>query len=203
MVENILRARTRTKRLTMRTPLIIGITLAFLLLTLGGLLIASLTGSSILDNKLAAWAPIPLACTTRGCITSWSLEQQATIEEHYSNATQAEQPTEVQILTTLVRQFLIHKAEIKSPISPADARRYRQEILKLNSDDTITSATSLTPDEYDRLIVLPFLEQENLRQARHAESPQDVFSQLSKERWVIVLPFNWYWDKETAEVKNK
>lgn len=172
-----------------------------ILLAAVGLLGWVYTTTNPLSHPLARWVPVPLACTTRGCITSWSLQRHLAIEDAFSASTKATKPTEAQMLTTLIRQFLVHKAEVRSPISLADARRYREEILKVTDEIVILNATGLTLDEYDNLIVSPFLEQENLRQARHAETTTEVFRQLAAERWVVVLPVSWYWDSEAAEVR--
>ena len=147
------------------------------------------------------WAPIPLVCTSSGCVTSWDLVRQSQLEYAFSAATNSEVPDTAAIATTLVRQHLVHNAQVRSPITRADGERYRQEILNLTDEATIKQTTGLTAEEYDEQVIVPFLEQENLRQARRAESPEDLFSQLAQERVVIVLHLRWGWDKEAIASK--
>lgn len=151
-------------------------------------------------NPLAESIPWPVACSTRGCITSSAWANQYQIARTFADSTNQETPAPADSLTTLVRQHLAHHATATSPITPADATRYRQEILNLSDEAEILSATGLSPEEYDTQIVLPFLEQESVRQQQSAESPSDLYQQLASERSLVVFSFSLKWDSATATV---
>ncbi|MAF80438.1 hypothetical protein CL628_00320 [bacterium] len=161
----------------------------------------ALTASDPSATAPGKWLPIPLACTSNGCITSWHLARQAALEATFADATSAPAQSITDMSTTLIRQHLVHHAEVKSPISRADGQRYREEILNLTDESAIATATGLSTQSYDEQVVVPFLEQENLRQARSAESTSDLFSQLAGEQSVFVLHLRWDWNKATAIIE--
>ncbi len=177
--------------------IVVAVILVFIIAMLGWTLTAS-------DPSITApgkWLPVPLACTSNGCVTSWDLARQTSLEATFADATSAPAQSITDMATTLVRQHLVHHAEVKSPISRADGQRYREEILNLTNETAIATATGLSANDYDEQVVVPFLEQENLRQARSAESANDLFSQLAGEQSVFALHLRWDWNKETAIIE--
>lgn len=153
-----------------------------------------------LSTPVSRWLPWPVACSTRGCITTrrWHDYLQAT--ERFAQATRAEAPSSATVLTTLIRQHLAHHAHLRSPVSRADAIRYRQEILHAENEEQVQEYTSLSLAQYDEQVLIPLLEQESLRQQRKAETPDDLYAQLAAERWVAVLPWFLAWDSTTASI---
>lgn len=168
------------------------------ILTLWGWVLISSQPLSATPTRLMPW---PVACSTRGCITTTTIRHYADIGRKYSDHTGRNHLTDMETLTILIHQHLVHYAQVKQPISLADATRYRESVLNLTQEAAIAEATGLTPIEYDQLVVLPFLEQENVRQSRQAESTTDLWQQLANERWMVVLPLTWKWDVDTATVK--
>ncbi|MEX1997560.1 MAG: hypothetical protein WEA04_02690 [Candidatus Andersenbacteria bacterium] len=161
-----------------------------------------LLGPNPLQQVSAAF-PWPVACSLRGCVSSRSWQRFHNIRAAFALATNQAPPTGAESLTTLVRQHLVEHATTTSPITPADARRYREEILNLTTDEQVQPITSLTLEEYDYFIVEPFLRQEALRELRHAETPVDLYQQLAGEQRIVVLPRKLYWDKAAGRVATK
>lgn len=155
-----------------------------------------------LNSPLARWLPWPVVCSTRGCITTWAWERQTRAAKVFASQT-TEAITNADTLTTLVRQHLVHYAYLRSPVSVADARRYREEILKITSEEPVREKTGLSLADYDRLVILPLLEQESLRQQRKVETLEELFGGLAEERKLWVLPVGLVWDKEIAGVKRE
>lgn len=182
-----------------------------LLLSAAGLIVLLLLGGwswvlvakQPLEVPISGWLPWPVVCSTRGCITTWSWARQQTATEVFAKLSGREQPSTLQSLTTLVRQHLAHFGQLKSPITLAAAQRYRTEILHATEDQKIQEATGLTLAAYDELVIMPFLEQESLRQQRRAESVEDLYAQLAGERWIVALPWHLTWSKQEARVKEQ
>lgn len=184
-------------------PVIIASVTAAVILTLLGGWGWVLVSAKPLQVPAARWLPWPVACSTRGCITTWSWERQQTAARVFAGRAGREQPSSVQSLTTLIRQHVARHGQLKSPVTPAAAERYRTEILNATDDAKIEEVTGLSLAEYDELVVIPFLEQESLRQQRRAESPEDLYKQLAGERWLVVLPWHLTWDKQEGKVVEK
>lgn len=155
-----------------------------------------------LSNPLTKWLPWPVACSTRGCITTWDWQRQTTAARVFAAQT-TEAITANDTLATLIRQHLVHYAFVQSPISVSDAKRYREEILKISSEELVKEKTGLSLVDYDRLVIMPLLEQESLRQQRKAETLDELFVQLAQERWVVVFPWHMRWDKNSAKVMER
>ena len=179
---------------------ILGICATIVVLLLGGW-VWVLASENPLDNPIAGWLPWPVACSTRGCVTMWSWQRHELAAAIFAQATEEERLSPAATLTTLVRQHLAHYAQLKSPITDADAARYREDILNATDEAWIQSATGMTLVDYDEYVVKPFLEQESVRQQRRAEQVDDLYKQLAQERWVIVLPFSLSWDREQGRVQ--
>lgn len=151
----------------------------------------------------ASWLPWPIACTVSGCLTTTQWQQHHRLRQTFAQHTHTSEPTPAESLTTLMRQYLAHHAYVRSPVTPADAARYRQEILHVTSDEQLAAAINLTTAEYDERVLVPLLEQEQLRQQRRAESADDLYHQLAAERFFVVLSRTLSWHKETATVQNR
>lgn len=148
-------------------------------------------------SQFLAW---PVACTTRGCITTKTWQQHEKARSTFNQALNLPQATSAETMTTLIRQHLVSHAVVRSAVTTADARRYREEILNAKDAAAIERATTLTRDEYDQLVVLPFLQQEALRQQQHAETADELFHQLAQDRFVIVFVRGLRWNKEEGKV---
>ncbi len=172
----------------------------FLIILLAAGWVWVLLARNPLSVPVATWLPWPVACSTRGCITTREWQYQHVATEVFAHLAAREQPTPVQSLQTLIRQHLAHYGQLTSSVTPAAAQRYRSEILHATDEAKIKEATGLSLAGYDELVVMPFLEQESLRQQRRAESPDDLYKQLASERWVAVLPWHLTWDKGEGKV---
>lgn len=184
------------QRVILGLILLIGIG-AFILLS-GWLLILTWSGS--IAAPVAHYFPWPIACSTRGCVTTISWLRHHRTLTTFANAANEEAPLYPASLTTLLRQHLIHIAWSRSPVTASDVQRYREEILNIHDEQALLTSTGLSVTEYDRYVILPFLEQEALRSLRHVESLEELHRLLAHERAVFVLPFYLQWDSETATV---
>lgn len=154
------------------------------------------------NHPLARLLPWPVVCTTRGCITTTQWREHTAARATFNTALALPHAAPAETLTTLVRQHLVSYAVIRSAVTAADARRYREEILNAKDTSVIQNATALTLDEYDQLVVLPFLQQEALRQQRHAESAEELFAQLAQERFVVVFVRGLRWNAQEGKVNS-
>ena len=146
------------------------------------------------------WLPWPVACSTRGCVTTWSWERQRSLNQAFAEASELEVPAPHDALTTLMRQHLVHFATATTEVTLSDAARYREDILNVSSTEQLQETLPLTLEEYDELIVLPYLAQESLLQRQRAEGSADLYQKLARERLMIVLPFQLRWNIDTATV---
>lgn len=153
-----------------------------------------------LKNPIANLWPWPVACTTRGCVTTQAWAHQATLDARFAASVEQAIPSETESLTTAVRRHLLRHAFVVKPVTASDARRYREEILHLKDDTLLQESAGTTAEEYDQLVLVPFLQQAALQQQRNAESVDELYAGLASERWVIVLPFSLRWDQETGSV---
>lgn len=169
------------------------------LLPLGGWAWVLLSAAP-LEVPISQLMPWPVACSTRGCITTRDWQRQQAAVTVFAELSQREKLAPIDSLTTLTRQHLAHYGQLKSPVTPAAAARYREEILNGKDEAVIKEATGLSLAEYDELVVTPFLEQESLRQERRAETAEDLYVQLAGERTIFVLPRNLTWSAEEAKV---
>ncbi|MEX2054976.1 MAG: hypothetical protein WD972_02235 [Candidatus Andersenbacteria bacterium] len=179
---------------------IIGAAAGLLLVIFIGLWLWVLAINDPLTKGLATNVPWPIACSTRGCITTLAWHNQHERATSFATAAQQPTPSTTDSLTTLVRQHLIRHAAVTSPVTTAEARRYREEILNQKNEDFVKKVTSLSLDEYDEQVLVPFLQQEALRQSRKVESNDELFKQLAGERWIGIFPFSLGWDKATGSV---
>lgn len=148
-------------------------------------------------TKFSSW---PVACSLRGCITTTDWHKHHQARTTFTKTTNLEAPSVNDSLTTLVRQHLISEAFIYSPVTMRDAIRYREEILQARDESKIISSTGLALNDYDRLVILPLLQQENMRRERNISDYDQLFQQLAQEISVWVLPSTIKWNKEEARV---
>ena len=147
-----------------------------------------------LRHPLARTPLFPIACTTRGCITSTSWLQQHQLTTQFNAATLLDTPAPEETLTTVIRDHLLRHATVRPAVTIEGAARYREEILHITSVDDLPDTISLSLEEYDEMIVLPFLQQEGLRQLHLVESTEELYEILTKQRPVLLLLFNYHWN---------
>jgi hypothetical protein len=136
----------------------------------------------------------------RGCIPSsdWLTSHQRTIS--FARATNQKIPSPSQTLTTVIRQHLVNHASLRSPVSLADARRYREEILHVRNEAQVKDILNEPLSFYDEQVILPFLQQEALKQQHRVESTEELYTLLSQDRAVVILLFRYRWDADRGEV---
>jgi hypothetical protein len=153
-----------------------------------------------LSNKLFAKGYWPVACTTRGCITTSDWQHYQKIATSFASFAQKEPPNEAVTLTTLIRQHLVRHGQVATPVDRADAARYREEILHLNDQAVVEQAVGVKLPEYDEKVIVPLLAQEALRRRLAAESFDELFINLARERPVWVFWTKAKWQADTAQV---
>lgn len=177
-----------------------GIVVLLLLMVLGGSWLSILLSRNPIEHPLAHVLPWPVVCTTRGCITSRAWVRQQQLVEAFVGAVGQPVPAPEEALTTLVRQHLVDRMLVQEVVKPEDATRYRKDVLHLK-DETITRQLStLTLEDFDRSIVLPFLKQEALRQQLKLTTNENIFVYLSAARTVVVLPYNLVWNTDQGKI---
>lgn len=152
-------------------------------------------------NPVARLLPFPVVCSTRGCITTRTWHTYSQLANRFAAAAGTSELTRDELLTTLARQHLVSRTQLKSPVAREDAERYRQEILNLSQDD-VSAYSGLSAAEYDEFVVWPLLQQENVRQYRNAETTADLYRLLASERRMFVFPVGLWWDKSDGSVKS-
>lgn len=159
-----------------------------------------LFSSTPLDTPITAWVPWPVACTSRGCITTSAWRRQQAYGEAFSAATHTATPQLNESLTTLVRQHLTAHAFLRSPVTVADARRYRIDILHLKEPEQLAAALPISLSDYDTYVVLPYLQQEALKYERSITDSNTLYAQLSQERYIFILLPAMKWDTSKGVV---
>lgn len=180
----------------------LGVLLLLILSLIGGW-VAVLTSSDLPNRRLATFLPWPVACSSRGCVNMRDWEKQQQIANQFATHTKATAPSAEVTLTTAVRRHLLAHAFVTTPVTSTDARRYREEILHLKDEQKIVDISGLSPEDYDMLVVLPFLQQAALQQEHKAESVDELYKELARDRLVLVLPFHYRWANDTGRVVAK
>lgn len=152
---------------------------------------------------LAQKEPWPVACSTRGCVTTQDWARQYVLAEQYATVAGGNRQTSAEALTTVIHHHLLAHAFFKSPVTLADARRYREEVLNVHQNEAIKNVVGVSANDYDQYVILPFLEQEALRQEYKVESTEELYTLLSKERFVVSLLRHYRWNGEKAIVESK
>src|SRR3990167_7454980 len=147
-----------------RYYLVIIITPLAMVIVTAGLYIWVLASHNPVNNPVARFIPWPVACTTRGCITTLDWQRAMKMSSAFAARTNMSAPTPESTLGTLITQHLVHFGQLQNPINASDAKQYRENILNIKNDTDIKTATGLTTEDYDTYVIEPFLEQESLRQ---------------------------------------
>lgn len=174
---------------------------AVVLLTTAGLWLSVLLNRQPLNTWAARIAPWPVACTTRGCVTTQQWARAKSLRQTFANTTGFERPADNAILTTLLRQHLVRYAQLRSTVTASAASRYREDVLNIASDEQLLKAAGLTLKEYDEKVIRPFLEEEGVRQARGIEKVEDLWPQLAQQRRVVLLLGRFKWNREAGAVE--
>ncbi|MBI3255338.1 MAG: hypothetical protein HYZ63_00010 [Candidatus Andersenbacteria bacterium] len=170
------------------------------ILCLLGLWLWFLSKPAPFDYAWAAQGLWPVACSTRGCVTTRDWSRQFRVAEKFALLTASPQQTLDESLTSAIRQHLLHHAFFKSPVTEADAKRYREQVLNVNKGEFLEENLGMGPEEYDRYVILPFLEQEALKAQNKVESVDELYAGLSHERLIVFLPWQYKWDKKAGKV---
>ena len=144
--------------------------------------------------------PWPVACSSRGCVTTQDWAQQYNLAQKFSAVTGAAVSSPADALTTAIRQHMVEHAFLKSPVTLADATRYREQILQLTDEAMIKTTFGLTASQYDKIVVLPFLKQQALQQQLQADTIDDLYAKLAQERLIVLLPWHFRWDTQKGAV---
>jgi len=166
----------------------------------GGSYIWILSSADILEHPLASLPMWPAVCSTSGCITTATWVKQHDVQVMFAQATESEDPSTADSLTTTVRQYLVRKAYLRLPVTVEDARRYRERVLQLENEALIMDSTGLTASEYDSMVILPLLQQEAFRQEHSFLELDEVFDFLAKERTIVIPLWRYAWNAETASI---
>lgn len=144
--------------------------------------------------------PFPVACSRYGCVTTraWAKYHQA--QHMYATSAGRNLPQPADSLTTLIRSHLSEHMLLGTPISHAQAVKYREEILHVNDEAVIGEYTGLSARTYDELVILTFLQQEALQQQEKVDSRAELFAKIGPRVRVFVLPRGLKWHKDRAEV---
>ena len=154
-------------------------------------------------HVLSKTFPWPIACSTRGCITSQEWSRQRAYDIAFATATGKPMPSDAATLTTIMRRHLIAHATIQSPISLQDAVRYRTAILHTTDIATLRPLGITSFPDYDSNIILPFLEQEALMKQRNITNTDDLYKDLAHQRTIFLLLFHYHWNIDRGEVEVK
>lgn len=155
------------------------------------------------SHGLSKAFPWPIACSTRGCITSQEWSHQRAYDVAFAAATGKLMPSDAATLTTIMRRHLIAHAAIQSPISLQDAVRYRTAILHTTDIATLRPLGITSFADYDSNIILPFLEQEALMKQRNITNIDDLYKDLAHKRTIFLLLFHYRWNIDRGEVEAK
>lgn len=142
----------------------------------------------------------PIACGSYGCIRASDLHKQQVYTAAFAQATNGQVPREAQVLTTLLRRYLLTHSLMPSAVSLEDARAYRTDVLHTTNITTIQELGFSSFDEYDEFVVIPFLQQEALMKQRHLDTPDALYAQLAQEHVILFLKPDYHWNKSTGEV---
>jgi len=145
----------------------------------------------------------PLACSTRGCVTTADWARQFETAKRFAVFTGGAEQTPAQALTSTIRQHLLSHAFFKSPVTVADAKRYRQEILNVQKTDFLKTNLGLSAEEYDQYVILPFLEQQALLEQYKVETTDELYKLLAQERFLVLFTWHYKWDRGTGNVNLK
>ncbi len=146
---------------------------------------------------------IPIACGSNGCIRNAEAISQEMHDRAFARSTNGHEPNMKEILTTVVRRYLLAHASITSIISISDAARYRTEVLHATDISALEKLGFSSFEEYDKLVLIPFLQQQALMKQRRIESPSALYAQLAQEQSIFLFKNGYRWNTATGEVVAK
>lgn len=180
-----------------------GVTLGVALLIYLGTLASIVFSSDPLNHALAKWPIWPIACTTRGCVTTASWIDQHTLAVSFSTTTASPVTTPEVSLTSTVRKHLISQSVLRSPVKTSDVQRYREDILHVVKESDLQQYIPLTLAEYDMQVLMPFLQQEALLNQNKVETTEELYHSLTEDHPVLLLSSHFRWDGETGSVQSR
>jgi hypothetical protein len=143
----------------------------------------------------------PIACSTRGCVTSHEWVMQRSYDIAFAKKTGKTFPSDASTLTTILRRHLITHAQLQSPISTQDAVRYRTAILH-TTDLSLLEPLGITSfAQYDTEIILPFLEQEALMKQKNISNTETLYKDLAGQRKIFLLLFHYHFNTNRGEAE--
>lgn len=146
---------------------------------------------------------IPIACGSHGCIRATDATAQHRYDSAFARSTNGQEPSEQAVLTTLVRRYLLAHAATTSSVSLNDAAQYRTEILHATDPKILKKLGFSSFEEYDKLVLVPFLQQDSLMKERHADNPSVLYARLAQEQSIFFFKKGYRWNKATGEVVAK
>lgn len=155
---------------------------------------------AIIASVATGLIPLPLACTTHGCVWPREIQKQTIYDAAFATATQSSQPTQEATLTSVFRRHLLSFGTGVPVISKEDATRYREDVLHYTDTAELSRIGFASFDEYDTTVVVPFLKQEALMKQKNLTNVQDLYKDISGNHWIIFFDLRHKWDKNTGEV---
>lgn len=159
----------------------------------------------LLPNPLLyEWAQYgvwPIACSSRGCVTTGDWSRQYKLSQTYAAAVGGDVQTEKDALETAIHHHLLAHASFKSPVTLAQAERYREQVLNIHALETVKKVVGVSTQDYDRYVILPFLQQEALRQERKVESTDELYALLGQDRFIVSLLRYYRWDRTEGALR--
>ena len=146
---------------------------------------------------------LPVACGSHGCIRVVDATAQREYDSAFARSTNAKQPSEQEIFTTLLRRYLLTHAATTSSVSLRDAVQYRTDILHTTDPAIVQMLGFSSFEEYDKLVLVPFLQQEVLMKERRIDTPSALYTRLAQEQSIFLFKTGYKWNKATGEVVAK
>lgn len=174
-------------------------TIAIILIAIAGMWMKVLHAQSA-DSWVASRMPWPIACSTRGCITSSQWALQRSYDVAFAKETGKTIPTQADTLSTMIHRHLILHASLQSPVDIKDAVRYRTAILHTTDISTIQPLGIESFDTYDSMVILPFLEQEAYMKQNNIPDTATLYRALSSQRRIYLMLSKYRWDAASGEV---
>lgn len=191
------------ERLARAITILLVVIIGIPLLTLFSGWLWILFSSKPLEVPIATWVPWPIACTTHGCITILDWQRQKDLTVAFATATKTDLPNDNALLTTVIRHHLVQHAVITLPVTLSDAKRYREDILHILTQEQLQKTMPVSLATYDTSVIVPFLEQEAVKQERHIDTSEALYAALASQRKVFLLPLTIAWDTHKGVVTGR
>lgn len=146
---------------------------------------------------------IPLACGWYGCIRNTDLMRQRTYNSAFARSTNSIVSSDQATLTTLMRRYALAHTSVPYSITPADAARYRTDVLHTTDVAAAKQLGFSSLQEYDQFVLIPFLTQEALMKARNIDNASALYKELAQEQPIFLFTQKYRWDRQTGEVVAK